>query len=675
MKKSLVSALLMTVVAMTLHAQWSADPLVGTLVSTSSVANSKTSNVAVTDGAGGAFAGWIDTRLGGTPTIYVQRILSNGIKKFSSDVVVSNATGAQSSAKTNLYLISDGAGGVICVWQDARNESTFFPSNDDIYGQRIDANGNVLWAANGVRLTVSDNSISSKTAPVIDVVNATEAIVVFGDTRNNTLFNLFAQKILLSSGATQWAADASVSGSVNGVQNQQQVANDGAGGLYIVWQDQRAGASSADVYAQHINNSGGIVAGWGANGTVVASGNNVQNEPQLVSLGTSGFITTWEDARSAAGAYDIYAQRFNAAGAAQWTAGGVALCTATLLQTNPQIVASGSNYIVAWSDGRAGATDRDVYAQAVDGSGTTLWTANGVNVSNVSGTNQPFTYTANTLAIGISMASDGNSGAVIAWDDARISAANVDVYAQRISSTGTLLWSPSTGVAVSTATGNQVSPLVVPTLNNGVIVSWRDSRSGLANSEIFAARVQSSGTLPVRSLTLTATAKTSSIDLKWNTVDESNLSFFSVEKSLDGTTFSTIGSVKAIGNGSNSYVLTDKHPAKGTNFYRVKSVNVNKSYAYSATTAIDFSGGVKALLVVYPNPVRGLATLQLNNLANGIYVVTVRDLAGRVLMQQSVSVAGNYQQTTLSLQSLAAGSYLIQVEGNKTALSTQIQKE
>ncbi|GAA4729507.1 T9SS type A sorting domain-containing protein [Flavisolibacter ginsenosidimutans] len=674
MKKSLVSALLMTIVAMTLHAQWSTDPLVGTLVSTSSVANSKTSNVAVTDGAGGSFIGWIDTRLGAPNTIYVQRILSNGTKKFSSDVVVSNATGAQSSAKTNLYMIGDGAGGVICVWQDARNESTFFPSNDDIYGQRIDANGNVLWAANGVRLTVSDNSVSGKTAPVIDLVNATEAIVVFGDTRNGAI-NLFAQKILLSTGASQWANDASISGSVAGTQNQQQVANDGTGGLYIVWQDQRAGASSADVYAQHVNNSGGIVTGWGANGTVVANGSNIQNEPQLVSLGTSGFITTWEDARSAAGAYDIYAQRFDAAGAVQWTAGGVALCTATLIQTNPQIVASGSNYIVAWSDGRAGATDRDVYAQAVDGSGTTLWTANGVNVSNVSGTNQPFTYTANALAIGISMASDGSSGAVIAWDDARISAANVDVYAQRISSTGTLLWSPSTGVAVSTATGNQVSPVIVPTLNNGVIVSWRDGRSGLANSEIFAARVQSSGTLPLRSLTLTATAKTSSVDLKWNTVDESNLSFFSVEKSLDGATFSTVGSVNAIGSGNNGYVLADNHPAKGTNFYRIKSVDVNKSYAYSATTAIDFSGGLKVSLVVSPNPVRGLATLQLNNLANGIYVLTVRDLAGRVLMRQSLSVAGNYQQTTLFLQGLAAGSYLVQVEGNKTAFSTQIQKE
>jgi hypothetical protein len=61
---------------------------------------------------------------------------------------------------------------------------------------------------------------------------------------------------------------------------------------------------------------------------------------------------------------DIYAQRVNAAGVPQWSANGVALCTAVDVQSYPSIIADGAGgAIVGWRDLRIASFGEDVYAQ------------------------------------------------------------------------------------------------------------------------------------------------------------------------------------------------------------------------------------------------------------------------------------------------------------------------
>jgi len=666
MKRILLNVLIFSSFGFVSNAQWSGDPLVGTPVAVTSPGTTKLNNVAASDGANGMFVAWIDNRSATVPAIYIQRILPDGTLKFTSEVAASNAAGTTSSAKQNLVIVADGTGGAILVWQDSRNE-TATESDDDIYGQRVDANGNVLWGATGTRLTVSDNSISNKITPVIDVVNATEAIIVFGDNRSGTV-DLYAQKVLLATGAAVWGSDIAVHGAATGTQNQQQIVNDGNGGAYIAWQDARV--SGADLYAQHIDNSGAIVSGWGATGNAVSAQAQIQFQPQLVSLGTAGFVVTWNDQRAGVGNGDIYIQRYNAAGVEQWTPGGVALTSIAGNQSNPQITASGTNFIVAWSDARVGASDRNIYAQAVDANGTILWnTADGVPISTVAGSHQPNTVSGNSVAITI--LPDNAGGAIIVWDDARN--ATVDIYAQRINSTGMVQWTAD-GVPVSTATGNQLTPVAVNSFGSTVIVSWRDSRT-LANGEIYAARLQSNGVLPIRSLTINAVVKNTSIDVKWTTIDESNTDFFIIEKSSDGARYSSIGSIKAKGTGNGAYLLNDVTPVKGANYYRIKTTDKNGASYYSSIALVQYDKEGKAVLVVYPNPVQQVATLQLANVAKGNYQLRVYDLSGRAVLQQRVTVAAEYQTIPISFIGLPANNYVIQLEANKRAvISKLVQK-
>jgi hypothetical protein len=108
---------------------------------------------------------------------------------------------------------------------------------------------------------------------------------------------------------------------------------------------------------------------WTADGVALCTATDIQGAPTIVSDGVGGAIVTWQDRRAGTGEDDIYAQRMNASGAVQWTADGVPICIGVDLQTFPIIASDGGGgAIVTWRDRRNG-TDLDIYAQHVDPDG------------------------------------------------------------------------------------------------------------------------------------------------------------------------------------------------------------------------------------------------------------------------------------------------------------------
>ena len=681
MKKILFSVLVL-LVSLFASAQWSGDPAVGTPVSTGAATLTKSDIVAVSDGAGGAFIAWIETQSATASKIFIQRLSVDGAKLFGSDVVVSESSGSVSAVKQNLFMAPDDAGGVICVWQDHRFRTSTSSARDEIYGQRISPAGVRLWDTAGVRMTAADVTISSKISPIITMVNATEAIVVFGDNRNSTS-DLFAQKINIATGATQWTdgvnpADVNLHQSQPGTSTFQTILPDGSGGAFIVWQDPRS-TGNADIYGQRVSNSGAIL--WAAAGTPIANTVGNQSQPSAVLDGAGGLVVTYQDFLVAGGTNpSIFAQRVNSAGAKIWNVGatpqeGVAVCVAPLIQSNPYVVKSGANFIIAWADQRLGTSGvRDIYAQSVDASGALQWPTtsmpapDGINIVNATG-NQPSSSTQS----GYQIVADNEGGAIIVWDDAR--GADLNIYAQRISSAGVLLWPTVNGVPVSTAAANQQTPVVVPSVGSSAIVAWRDGRSGNANGEIFAARLQSTGVLPVRFINVNAAPRAASVDIRWTTIGEENTDAFIVEKSADGIQFSAIGSVRANGSGNGSYALEDVRPVKGMNFYRVKAMDKSGAVRFSQIVSAQFNQGAKPALALYPNPVQATTILQLYNLKHGAYRLTIFDLKGRIVAERSVTVANGFTSLPLSVQELSSGSYLLQLSGNNQTLQTRLQKQ
>jgi hypothetical protein len=83
---------------------------------------------------------------------------------------------------------------------------------------------------------------------------------------------------------------------------------------------------------------------WQVDGVALSTVAGDQQYPTIVSDGAGGAIVTWWDSRNGASNFDIYVQLVNAVGVPQWTADGVALCTAVNHQTSPTIVSDGVEF-------------------------------------------------------------------------------------------------------------------------------------------------------------------------------------------------------------------------------------------------------------------------------------------------------------------------------------------
>jgi len=223
----------------------------------------------VSDLGGGVIVCWsFDAALGGPGDIYVQRLDSAGVRQWGPGgglpLPVCTATGIQGGGEYDLQMVPDGAGGAIIVWADNRT------ADRAVYAQRVN-NGTTRWTANGVPIcSVPGADAGEHIAVVPD--GAGGAIIVWNDNRNGN-DDIFAQRVD-ANGAVQWAANGVAICAAAGRQYLVNAAADGLGGAMISWVDERAGAAADDVYAQRVNASG--VVQWTANGVAVGAAANTQ---------------------------------------------------------------------------------------------------------------------------------------------------------------------------------------------------------------------------------------------------------------------------------------------------------------------------------------------------------------------------------------------------------------
>ena len=154
--------------------------------------------------------------------------------------------------------------------------------------------------------------------------------------------------------------------------------------------------------------------------------------------------------------------------------------------------------------------------------------------------------------------------------------------------------------------------------------------------------------------------------LSWTTASEVNSAYFDVERSLDGTSFVKIGQLAAKGNSTiaNSYAFTDAGAAAratGAVYYRLRQVDLDATASYSPVRTVSFAKTAAVALSLYPNPAQNATTLDVSALpATGTYRVQLLDVTGRTV--QTVTIGGGQLQT-LSLSSLASGTYQVLVTG------------
>ena len=159
--------------------------------------------------------------------------------------------------------------------------------------------------------------------------------------------------------------------------------------------------------------------------------------------------------------------------------------------------------------------------------------------------------------------------------------------------------------------------------------------------------------LPVILTLFTATRENNQALIQWQTAQEQHSSFFAIERSTDGATFSTIGVVAAAGNSTLplNYSFTDLAPALSSDYYRLRQVDLDGNFTYSPVRLLNFSSTAGGLIWYATGPQSVEVRLQQGN--NELY--SLMDLTGRTLR------LGQLSNGKTDISGLPAGIYLVKV--------------
>jgi zinc metalloprotease ZmpB len=177
--------------------------------------------------------------------------------------------------------------------------------------------------------------------------------------------------------------------------------------------------------------------------------------------------------------------------------------------------------------------------------------------------------------------------------------------------------------------------------------------------------------LPVKLVSFDAIRSGKQVVVNWKTTTEENSSTFVIERSADGISFNTLGTMAAAGNSTTErpYSYTDFSPVTGNNYYRLRSVNMDGSAEYSRIALVKF--GMENNLQLYPNPVKDELTIK-QSFTNG--TVYIYDAGGRQVFAQKVS-GNNSNGTRINISSLPQGMYVVKLEADGITAEGKIMKK
>jgi hypothetical protein len=157
-------------------------------------------------------------------------------------------------------------------------------------------------------------------------------------------------------------------------------------------------------------------------------------------------------------------------------------------------------------------------------------------------------------------------------------------------------------------------------------------------------------------------------------LSESNMSNHVIEKSANGSTFSSLGTIVAQNSATPyKYSFADATPVEGINYYRLRTTDKRGMVTFSRILEVD-NGFRKSEVRVISNPVQGgVLNLQLNNISSGKYFIALYNNGGQQVLAQSMIFSEGTSTETINLpRNLANGSYFLQINNGLTRVNKQV---
>jgi len=365
-------------------------------------------------------------------------------------------------------------GSMIYVWSGTKR------GDMDIYAQKVNASGVLLWQ----QPLLVEGKPSRQSNPVISKTTDNNFIIAWWDYPITGAVSIKAQKIT-STGQLLWSTGGIPVCLVAENFGSLEILADNNNGAYIVWMDTRN--PSYDVYGQHLDGYGNSL--WLTDGIPLANNDSADEQYYAISVDTTGsLILSYQLCTYSNGNYPIMAQRFLSSGIAAWNQ-PVLVGNAYRMDPDLQIASnSDDSFVVVWSGfPDTNYQNPNIYAQKVSLNGSLVWT-NPVAVYSDTYVEIP------SEQFNPRIVNSVDNAVIIAWEDRRNDTDNSDIYMQKVSADGVILWNAD-GVPICTQNYAQFNQRLISDNLGGCYLAWEDYRNNnSSDKDIYAQHISVTGT-------------------------------------------------------------------------------------------------------------------------------------------------------------------------------------
>ena len=174
--------------------------------------------------------------------------------------------------------------------------------------------------------------------------------------------------------------------------------------------------------------------------------------------------------------------------------------------------------------------------------------------------------------------------------------------------------------------------------------------------------------LPVTLIEFRGNLNNNTTKLMWKVTKETNMNYYDVERSIDGTNFIKVANITAtnasVATSIINYSINDDVLNIGSTivYYRLKMMEKSGKYKFSNVLNFKLNSKGKVGIVVHPNPAVSFFNLKISVVKDAVATIRIMDLSGRIMVTQTSKVAiGTNVFAFNNLSNFSAGAYNVQV--------------
>ena len=210
------------------------------------------------------------------------------------------------------------------------------------------------------------------------------------------------------------------------------------------------------------------------------------------------------------------------------------------------------------------------------------------------------------------------------------------------------------------ANGDPAYPFIMGPKYRGV------PTTGTAQTIPVGATLYSGASLPVELLGFTVQLSDKNTALiNWKVGTEINVSAYEIERSIDAKNFELVDVVKA--EQKAFYQLRDKNLGSGSYYYRLKTVDNDKSFKYSSIVSLSIKNGQSIL--IHNNPVHDALVVQSDD-ALVVRTIELYNMEGKLLAQKILEQG--MTMCSFDVQTLYSGSYLVRISNGQAYKTVKV---